>query len=69
MIGPWSGNADNYETIVYEGYGPSGIAILVEAMTDNATEPHRNQALFRQVRAIWRHGCVFWSFIKRALSW
>lgn len=25
----------NYETIVYEGYGPSGVAVIVEALTDN----------------------------------
>lgn len=29
------GNADNYEEIVYEGYGPSGIAVIVEALTEN----------------------------------
>ena len=29
------GNADNYENIVYEGYGPSGIAVIIEALTDN----------------------------------
>lgn len=29
------GSADNYENIVYEGYGPSGIAVIVEALTDN----------------------------------
>lgn len=28
-------NADSYEEIVYEGYGPSGIAVIVEALTDN----------------------------------
>ena len=27
--------ADNYEEIVYEGYGPSGIAVIVETLTDN----------------------------------
>ena len=26
---------DNYEEIVYEGYGPSGIAVIVETLTDN----------------------------------
>ena len=30
-----SGEKDNYEDIVYEGYGPSGIAVIVEALTDN----------------------------------
>lgn len=29
------GDADNYEEIRYEGYGPGGIAVIVEAMTDN----------------------------------
>ena len=29
------GNADNYEEIVYEGYGPAGVAVIVEALTDN----------------------------------
>ncbi|HIR52903.1 MAG TPA: YebC/PmpR family DNA-binding transcriptional regulator [Candidatus Onthovicinus excrementipullorum] len=29
------GGADNYEEIVYEGYGPSGIAVIVETLTDN----------------------------------
>ena len=27
--------ADNYEEIVYEGYGPSGVAVIVETLTDN----------------------------------
>ena len=25
----------NYDEIVYEGYGPSGVAVIVEVMTDN----------------------------------
>ncbi len=28
-------SADNYEEIIYEGYGPCGIAVVVEALTDN----------------------------------
>ena len=28
-------NAANYESITYEGYGPSGIAVVVETLTDN----------------------------------
>ena len=30
-----AGEGDNYEEIRYEGYGPSGVAVIVEAMTDN----------------------------------
>lgn len=29
------GNSDSYEAIQYEGYGPSGIAVIVETLTDN----------------------------------
>src|SRR6202161_1338754 len=29
------GEGDNYEQIRYEGYGPGGIAVIVEALTDN----------------------------------
>ena len=29
------GNEDNYENITYEGYGPSGVAVIVETLTDN----------------------------------
>ncbi len=29
------GDTNNYEDIVYEGYGPSGVAVVVEALTDN----------------------------------
>ena len=29
------GGADNYEEIVYEGYGPCGVAVIVETLTDN----------------------------------
>ncbi len=30
-----SGDGDNYDEIRYEGYGPAGVAVIVEAMTDN----------------------------------
>ncbi|MDH4139307.1 MAG: YebC/PmpR family DNA-binding transcriptional regulator [Coriobacteriia bacterium] len=30
-----AGDAENYEDVVYEGYGPAGVAIYVEALTDN----------------------------------
>ncbi|HWT93089.1 MAG TPA: YebC/PmpR family DNA-binding transcriptional regulator [Solirubrobacteraceae bacterium] len=28
-------DAENFETVLYEGYGPGGVAMLIEAMTDN----------------------------------
>ena len=30
-----AGNTDNYEGITYEGYGPGGVAVIVDALTDN----------------------------------
>jgi len=36
------GDADSYEEIRYEGYDPSGIAIIVEAMTDNRNRTASN---------------------------
>lgn len=30
-----SNEGENYEAVTYEGYGPSGIAVIVEALTDN----------------------------------
>ncbi len=32
-----AGNTDNYDNARYEGYGPGGIAVIVEALTDNRT--------------------------------
>lgn len=36
------GDAESYEEIRYEGYGPNGIALLVEAMTDNRNRTASN---------------------------
>ena len=36
------GDAENYDEIRYEGYGPNGIAIIVEAMTDNRNRTASN---------------------------
>jgi YebC/PmpR family DNA-binding regulatory protein len=30
-----AGNSENFETVIYEGYGPNGVAIIVETLTDN----------------------------------
>ena len=30
-----AGNTDNYESVTYEGYGPCGVAVVVETLTDN----------------------------------
>ena len=37
-----AGEGDEYEEIRYEGYGPSGVAVIVEAMTDNRNRTASN---------------------------
>ncbi len=36
------GQKDNYESITYEGYGPSGVAMIVETLTDNRNRTAAN---------------------------
>lgn len=63
------GALDNYEEITYEGYGPSGVAIIVETLTDN-----RNRTA-GDVRHIFdkyggnmgASGCVSWMFKKKGI--
>ena len=35
-------SADNYEKAVYEGYGPNGVAIIVETLTDNKNRDRKS---------------------------
>ncbi|PIE70065.1 MAG: YebC/PmpR family DNA-binding transcriptional regulator [Deltaproteobacteria bacterium] len=58
-----------YEEIVYEGYGPGGVAIIVESLTDN-----KNRAV-AEIRHVFTksggnlgaNGCVSWMFDKKGL--
>ncbi len=37
-----SSDGDNYETVTYEGYGPNGVAVIVNALTDNRNRTAAN---------------------------
>ena len=37
-----SGDKTNYESIIYEGYGPAGVAVMVHALTDNKNRTASN---------------------------
>ena len=37
------GDADTIDRVVYEGYGPAGVAVLVEALTDNRNRTSADQ--------------------------
>jgi YebC/PmpR family DNA-binding regulatory protein len=63
------GDAEQYEEIIYEGYGPGGVAILVEAATDNR---NRTAAEVRSIFAkaggqLAGSGAVAWQFEPRGL--
>ena len=46
----------NYEYVTYEGYGPSGIAIIVDALTDNKNRTAANvRSAFHQGKRKHRH--------------
>ncbi len=64
-----SGEGDAFEEIVYEGYGPGGVAVLVEAATDNR---NRTAAEVRSIFAksggqLAGSGAVAWQFEARGL--
>lgn len=57
----------NYEHVTYEGYGPGGIAIIVEALTDNKNRTAANvrSAFTKGGGSIGTQGCVSYSFDKK----
>ncbi len=65
--GTGEGATDQYEEVIYEGYGPGGVAILIETLTDN-----RNRAVGEIRHALGKHGgnlgssgCVAFLFEKK----
>ena len=64
-----AGNNENYEEITYEGYGPNGVAIIVQAATDNK---NRTAADVRHVfdkagGNLGTTGCVSYMFNKKGV--
>lgn len=60
-------SAVNYETITYEGYGPSGTAIIVDALTDNKNRTAANvrSAFTKGHGNVGTPGCVSFMFDKK----
>ena len=64
-----AGNSENYEEITYEGYGPAGVAVIVNASTDNK---NRTAADVRHIfdkfgGNLGTNGCVSYLFEKKGL--
>lgn len=60
-------NSANYESVTYEGYGPSGIAIIVESLTDNKNRTAANvrNAFTKGSGNVGTPGCVSYMFDKK----
>lgn len=60
-------NAVNYEYVTYEGYGPSGTAIIVDALTDNKNRTAANvrSAFTKGKGNVGTQGCVSFMFDKK----
>ena len=63
------GNTANYEDITYEGYGPNGVAIIIEAMTDNRnrTAGDVRHILDKFGGNLGTNGSVSWMFDKKGV--
>ncbi len=64
-----SDNAENYEEVTYEGYGPNGVAIIVEANTDNRNRAAADirHAFDRCGGNLGTSGCVSYMFNKKGV--
>ncbi len=64
-----AGNSDNYESVTYEGYGPGGVAVIVEALTDNRqrTAPSVRHIFDKYGGNLGASGCVSWSFDQKGV--
>lgn len=64
-----SGDGDNYESITYEGYGPSGVAVIVETLTDNRnrTAADVRAAFSKYGGNLGQVGCVSFMFDKKGV--
>ncbi|WP_414583739.1 YebC/PmpR family DNA-binding transcriptional regulator [Scytonema sp. PCC 10023] len=67
--GTLSGGASSLEAIRYEGYGPGGVAILVEALTDNRnrTAADLRVAFSKNGGNLGETGCVGWMFSQKGV--
>ena len=59
----------SYEEIIYEGYGPGGVAVLVECLTDNRNRTIADvRYMFSKAGGnVGTDGCVAWMFDKKGL--
>ncbi len=61
--------SENFEEVMYEGYGPGGVAVLVEAATDNRnrTVAEVRHIMSKKGGSMGEAGCVGWMFEKKGV--
>ena len=61
--------AVSFDQVLYEGYGPAGVAIMVDALTDNRnrTAPEIKRLFEKHGGSLGTTGCVNWMFTKKGL--
>jgi YebC/PmpR family DNA-binding regulatory protein len=66
-----SGDKTNYETVIYEGYGPAGVAVMVHALTDNKnrTASSVRHAFEKCGGSLGTPGCVSYIFLDVDGEW
>ncbi len=59
----------NYEEIIYEGYGPGGVAVMIKIMTDNRnrTAGEIRHIFSKNGGSLGESGCVAWMFEEKGL--
>ena len=64
-----SNDSSNFESMTYEGYGPSGVAVIVETMTDNRNRTASDVRHYfdKYGGKLGATGCVSWSFDKKGV--
>lgn len=64
-----AGEGADYEEVTYEGYGPGGVAIMVETLTDNRnrTAADMRYVFSKNGGSLGESGCVSWMFERKAL--
>ncbi len=64
-----SGSTENSESVTYEGYGPAGVAVIVDAMTDNRkrTASDVRHYFDKYGGNMGAAGCVSWSFDRKGV--
>jgi YebC/PmpR family DNA-binding regulatory protein len=62
-------DGSSFETVVYEGYGPEGVAVIVEALTDNRnrTASDVRHAFTKHGGSLGATGAVAWQFERRGV--